>query len=70
MADDSQQATMKNADLLAKCPPNDQQRFDQLGKIREAFDKFPDAHLELKCSHHTYLEAEVAQSPAQPDPTG
>jgi hypothetical protein len=45
MADDSQQATMKNADLLAKRPPDDQQRFDQLGKIREAFDKFPDARL-------------------------
>ena len=65
MADDGQQATMKNADLLAKRPPDNQQRFDQLGKIRQGLDKLPDARLELQRSHHAHLETEVTQSPAQ-----
>ena len=39
---------MKNADLLAQRPSDNQQRFDQLGKIRQVLDKLPDARLELR----------------------
>jgi hypothetical protein len=46
---------MKKADLLAKCPPDNQQRFDQLGKIREAFDKLPDPSLELRRRRLTFF---------------
>src|SRR5580700_3017800 len=48
---------MKNADLLAKRPPDNKHRFDQLSKIREVFDKLPDARLELQRSHNAHLEA-------------
>jgi hypothetical protein len=34
---DGQQATMKNVNLLAECPPANEQRFDQLGKIRKIY---------------------------------
>src|SRR6266850_863769 len=65
MADDGQQATMKSSDLLAKRPPDNKHRFDQLSKIREVFDKLPDARLELQHSHNAHLEAEVTQGPTQ-----
>ena len=55
---------MKNANLLAKRPPNNQQRLDQLSKIREALDKLLDARLELHRSNHAHLETEVAQGTA------
>ena len=43
-----------------------EQRFDQLGQIREVLDELPDARLELRRVPTTPdLEAEVAQSPAQ-----
>ncbi len=56
---------MKNADLLAKRPPDNQHRFDQLSKIREVFDKLLDARLKLQRSPHAHLEAEVTQSLTQ-----
>jgi hypothetical protein len=54
---------MKNADLLAKRPPDNEQRFDQNSQIRQVLDKLLDARLEPYHFHHAHLEAEVTQSP-------
>jgi hypothetical protein len=62
---DGQQAAMENADLFAKRPPDNKQRFDQNGQIGQVLDKLLDARLELHRSHHAHFEAEVTQSPAQ-----
>src|SRR6202790_4003765 len=59
--DDGQQATMKHADLLAKRPPDNEQRFDQNSQIRQVLDKLLDARLEPYHFHHAHLEAEVTQ---------
>src|SRR6516162_8424238 len=56
---------MQDAELLAKDPPDNQQRFDQDGQVGEVLDKLLDARLELGGPHHADLETEVAQRPAQ-----
>src|ERR1700676_1404657 len=50
--DDGQQATMKHADLLAKRPLDNEQRFDQNSQIRQVLDKLLDARLEPYHFHH------------------
>src|SRR6516165_6792035 len=62
VADDGQHAAMQDAELLAKHPPDNEQRFHQYGQIGKVFDKLPDPRLELHRSDHAPLEAEVAQS--------
>ena len=56
---------MQDAELLAKDPPDNQQRFDQDGQVGEVLDKLLDARLELGGLHHADLETEVAQSRTQ-----
>jgi len=50
---------MQDTELLAKRPPNSEQRFDQHGQIGEVPDQFLDAGLELQRPDHPDLEAEV-----------
>src|SRR5262249_47742174 len=63
--DEGQQAPMQDADLLANCPPDNEQRLDQHGQIGKVRDKLPDARLELDRPDHANLETEVAQGGAQ-----
>src|SRR4029450_10479172 len=62
---DGQQAAMQDAELLAKYPPDNEQRFDQHSQIREVLDKLLDTRLELHRPHHAHLEAKVTQRTAQ-----
>src|SRR5262249_28090983 len=59
------QAAMQDADLLANCPADNEQRFDQHGHIREVLDKLLDARLKLNRPHYAHLKAEVAQGGTQ-----
>ena len=45
--------------------PDNEQRFDQNGQVREVLDKLLDARLEHHRPDHPDLEAEVAQGGAQ-----
>ena len=56
---------MQNAELLAKCSSDNEQRFDQCSQVGQVLNELPDAGLEPHRSNHADLEAEVAQSPAQ-----
>jgi hypothetical protein len=49
-----------SASLLAKHPPDNEQRFDQLGQIGDILDKLLDPRLELPRRHRAQLETEVA----------
>jgi hypothetical protein len=44
---DGQQAAVQDADLLAKHPSDNEQRFDQHGQIRETFDELFDARFKF-----------------------
>ena len=65
VADDGQHAAMQDAELLAKHPPDSEQRFHQYGQIGKVFDKLPDTRLVLDRPNHADLETEVAQGGAQ-----
>ena len=51
---------MQDDELLAKRPPDDQQRFDQHGQVGHVLDQLFDSGLELHRPDHSDLEAEVA----------
>jgi SAM-dependent methyltransferase len=57
---DGQQAAMQDAELLAKCPSDNEQRFDQCSQVGQVLDELPDAGLELHRPNHADLETEVA----------
>ena len=61
VADDSQQAAMQDAELLANNLPDNEQWFHQHGQIGKALDKLPNTRLELDRPDHADLETEVAQ---------
>jgi hypothetical protein len=63
--DDDQQTAVQDDDLFAKCPPDNEQWFDQYDQIGEVLDQLLNARLELYGSHHAYLETEVAQGGAK-----
>ena len=43
---------MQDADLLAKHPPDNQQRLNQRSQVGQLLDQLLDAVLELRCPHH------------------
>ena len=49
---------MQDAELLAKCPSNNEQRFDQRRQVGQVLDELPDASLEPHRTNHADLEAE------------
>ena len=59
--DDGQQAAVQDAELLAKHPPDNQQRLDQHSQVGEVLDQLFDARLEPGGSHYADLETKVAQ---------
>src|SRR5438046_3066649 len=65
VSDDDQQAAVQDDDLFAKRPPDYEQRFDQHGQVGDPLDKLLNARFELYRSHHTNLEAKVAQRGTQ-----
>ena len=56
---------MQDAELFAKRPSDNEQRFDQRRQVGQVLDKLPDSGLEPHRPNHANLEAEVAQSTAQ-----
>jgi NitT/TauT family transport system substrate-binding protein len=53
---------MQDAELLAKHAPDNKQRFDQDGQIRNVLDQLLDARLEPNRPDQAHLKAEVAQA--------
>ena len=49
--------------LLAKCPPHNEEGFDQLGQVGLVLDQLLDPGFELHLPDHADLEAEVTQIP-------
>ena len=54
-------SAMQDAELLAKRPSNNEQRFYQYRQVGEVLDKVFNARFELHLPDYAALEAEVAQ---------
>jgi hypothetical protein len=65
LLDDDQQAAMQDADLLANCPADNEQRLKQYGQIGKFRDKSLIRGSNLTLPYHTDLQTEVAQGGAQ-----
>ena len=51
---------MQDTDLLAKRPPDNEQRFDQHNQVGNILDQLLDACFKPRGPHHTHLEPEIA----------
>ena len=63
--DNGQQSTVQVAELLAKHPPNNEQRFDQHGQVGKALDKLRDARVDFPLATTPTLRPKLRKSTAQ-----
>jgi hypothetical protein len=65
LATNAEAAAAQDADLLAKDPPDNEERFHQNDQVGKVLDQLLDARFELHRGYHAHLETEVAQGGAQ-----